>query len=99
MRPGNTGVTLENVTFIRYAAMDATTKDLRLHTRELIAATERGEEVIITFHGRRRAKLVPWNHEGDVPRKGPNPAFGLWRDDKQPVEEQVRAWRKGRQFE
>lgn len=35
--------------------MEATTKDLRLHMRELIAATERGEEVIITFRGKPRS--------------------------------------------
>ena len=39
--------------------MEASTKDLRLHTRELLSATDRGEEVIITYHGKRRAKLVP----------------------------------------
>lgn len=38
--------------------MHATTKDLRLHTRELIAATERGEQVIITFRGKPRAMLT-----------------------------------------
>ncbi|MFO8015861.1 MAG: prevent-host-death family protein, partial [Candidatus Woesearchaeota archaeon] len=29
--------------------MEATTKDLRLHTRELLAATDRGEEVVISY--------------------------------------------------
>ena len=39
--------------------MEATTKDLRLHTRTLIAATDRGEEVIITYRGKPRARLMP----------------------------------------
>ena len=39
--------------------MKATTKDLRLRTRELIAITDRGEEVTITYRGKNRARLVP----------------------------------------
>ncbi|MHB0775277.1 type II toxin-antitoxin system Phd/YefM family antitoxin [Halomonas sp. WWR20] len=63
--------------------MEATIKDLRLHTRELIAATDRGEEVIITYRGKRRAKLITWNDEQAQGSEGQprNPAFGLWRND------------------
>lgn len=80
--------------------MEATTKDLRLHTRELLAATERGEEVIITFRGKPRAMLTPVRPEGDRVG-GRNPLFGLWADDDRhaSVDEQVRALRKPRSFE
>lgn len=44
--------------------MEATTKDLRLRTKELISATDRGERVIITYRGKPRAQLVPLA-EGD----------------------------------
>lgn len=82
--------------------MEATTKDLRLHTRALIAATDRGEEVIITYRGKRRAKLVAWQEEGSSPtaRLARNPAFGLWRDSpcSPSVDEQVRAMRQPRKL-
>ena len=80
--------------------MEATTKDLRLHTRELISVTDRGEQVIITYRGKPRAKLVPY--APDIPeRSGHNPAFGLWadRDDEMSVDEQIRQMRKPRDFE
>ncbi len=79
--------------------MEATTKDLRLHTRELLAATDRGEEVVISYRGRVRARLVPCNeHERRTSRlEERNPLFGLWRGrDQQTVDEQVRSLRKGR---
>ena len=38
--------------------MKATTKDLRLHTAELLAAVDRGEKVTITYRGVRRALLT-----------------------------------------
>ena len=77
--------------------MEATTKDLRLRTKTLIAATDRGEEVTITYRGKPRARLVPLNEnaeaaalpevrEGEAPayRAERNPAFGLWRDRDEP---------------
>lgn len=93
--------------------MEASTKDLRLHTKALIAATDRGEEVIITWRGKPRAKLVPLDdtEERDVVSPlalretpaagwGRNPAFGLWRehDEAEQVSDQVRRWRQPRKF-
>jgi antitoxin (DNA-binding transcriptional repressor) of toxin-antitoxin stability system len=79
--------------------MEATTKDLRLHTRELLAATDRGQEVIITYRGRVRARLVP-HVEDEQQSNGSrerNPLFGLWRDrDDVSVDEWVRTMRRGR---
>jgi antitoxin (DNA-binding transcriptional repressor) of toxin-antitoxin stability system len=79
--------------------MEATTKDLRLHTRELLAATDRGQEVIITYRGRVRARLVP-HVEDEQPTSGSgrrNPLFGLWRDrDDVSVDEWVRTMRRSR---
>lgn len=80
--------------------MEATTKDLRLHTRELIAATDRGEHVIITFRGKPRAMLTPVRQPSGR-RAARNPAFGLWADEAQTqsVDEQLRDMRKPRNFE
>lgn len=85
------------------STVEATTKDLRLNTRALLAATDRGEEVIITYRGQRRAKLVPWpgpdeSGEPASPDRPRNPAFGIWRDRRDAVDEQVRSLRRGRDF-
>ena len=73
--------------------MEATTKDLRLRTNELLAAVDRGEEVVITYRGRHRARLGPLVEPGSEQR---NPAFGLWGDLAEDVEEHVRELRTGR---
>lgn len=81
--------------------MHATTKDLRLHTRELLAAIERGEQIIITFRGKPRAVLSAFEAP-TAARETRNPAFGLWADDSHAtslsVDEEVRALRKPRSF-
>jgi prevent-host-death family protein len=80
--------------------MKATTKDLRLKTRELIAATDRGEEVIITFRGRDRARLVPLADQIlDKTEHRRNPAFGIWRDQSGSVSDQIDELRTGRTFD
>lgn len=79
--------------------MEATTKDLRLHTPELLAATDRGETVFITYRGKRRVimrRYVPG--EGDAEAGDRNPAFGIWADRHEAVDEQVRQLRTGRRL-
>lgn len=78
--------------------MEATTKDLRLHTRELLAVTDRGQEVLITYRGQPRARLVPCEEAGRKELAGArNAVFGLWRGRSEPsVEEMVRAMRRSR---
>lgn len=84
--------------------MQATTKDLRLRTPELIATTQRGEEVVITYRGKPCVRLVPEDAaRRRAKRSGRNPAFGLWADrsDTAPlsVEEHVRSLRAPRQLD
>lgn len=78
--------------------MEATTKDLRLRARELLAAADRGEEVIITWRGKKRARLMRWATEPEATSTtaGRNPAFGLWADLGGDVDTQVRALRQRR---
>jgi antitoxin (DNA-binding transcriptional repressor) of toxin-antitoxin stability system len=78
--------------------MEATTKDMRLHARELLAAVDRGEDVIITWRGRKRAKLVRCTDDPHPARSGRNPAFGLWSDRADDVDTQVRSLRQGRRL-
>ena len=79
--------------------MKATTKDLRLHTAELLAAVDRGEKVTITYRGVRRALLTRCPEQGELTGVADrNPAFGLWADRSDDVEEQVRHLRRRRQL-
>lgn len=39
--------------------MDVSVRDLRNHTRKVIAAVESGEPVVLTVHGRPVADIVP----------------------------------------
>jgi prevent-host-death family protein len=77
--------------------MKATAKDLRFHSREILEAVSRGEEVIITFRGKPLAKIIPINQENHK-NKGKDELFGIWRDNPavQDVDKFVRESRKGR---
>ena len=77
--------------------MQATAKDLRFHSKELLDSVARGEEVVITYRGKPCAKLVPIEEE-KKDRKKSNELFGIWKDNTQAedVEGYVRSMRKGR---
>lgn len=76
--------------------MEATAKDLRFHSKELLDTVSRGEEVIITFRGKPCAKLVPFVEENKA--SATNKLFGIWKDNDQVqnVDAYVRGLRKGR---
>ncbi len=77
--------------------MKATTKDLRLHTSSVLAAVDRGETVVITYRGKCRAVLSPWEErEGEDAKDQRNPAFGIWADRSEDVADQVRRMRQPR---
>ena len=77
--------------------MQATAKDLRFHSKELLNTVSRGEEVVITYRGKPCAKLVPIEEEQKVSAQ-PNELFGIWKDNAQTenVENYIRTIRKGR---
>ena len=77
--------------------MHASAKDLRFHSKNLLDAVSRGEEVIITYRGRPCAKLAPID-EADRRNAKPDPLFGIWKDHKatEDVEKYIRNLRKGR---
>ncbi len=63
--------------------MKASAKDLRYKTKEIIAALERGEEILLTYRGKAKGRIVP------VSKKAPksydreeSPLFGIWRGNK-----------------
>ena len=77
--------------------MKATAKELRFHTKEILDTVLRGEEVIITYRGKPRAKLIPIDHD-DNRNQSTSSLFGIWKDNKdvKNVEAYVRSIRKGR---
>ena len=80
--------------------MKATAKDLRFHSTDLLNIVKRGEEVIISYHGKPCAKLVPIDdndHDND-PKDTENELFGIWKKNEQAqdVDKYIRNMRKGR---
>ncbi|MES9856583.1 MAG: type II toxin-antitoxin system prevent-host-death family antitoxin [Sedimenticola sp.] len=80
--------------------MEISAKDLRSHTCLFLDAVDRGEEVIVTYRGRKRARVV--RVESDQ-QATPEPAenselFGLWADrtDMDDPINHVRKLRRGR---
>ena len=78
--------------------MRATSKDLRFHTKEILDAAMRGEEVVITFHGKPCAKIVPIAADNQENKQ--NEFCGIWKDrtDMIDVGNYVRNLRKRRSF-
>ncbi len=78
--------------------MRATAKELRFKTREVLAAVERGEEVIITYRGKEKAKLVPLKGGQGRGAQSSTSLFGIWKDNKsvEDVNEYIDELRGGR---
>ena len=77
--------------------MKATARDLRFHSKEILESISRGEEVIITYRGKARAKIIPLeNNEKSKTEK--NELFGIWQDNDniKNVNQYLRRLRKGR---
>lgn len=74
--------------------MKATAKDLRFHSKEILEAVSRGEEVVITYRGKPQAKLVPMKQDKTIK----NNLFGIWKDHEstEDVYAYLREKRKGR---
>jgi len=63
--------------------MKATAKNLRFHSKELLDAVRRGEEVLITYRGKPCAKLVPIEDDIAQSDKESPELFGIWADHDQ----------------
>ena len=70
--------------------MTVTAKDLRFNV------LSKGEDVLITYRGKAKAKLVPY----DTPNNEVNndDMFGMWADKEESVDKMVRGMRTGRSF-
>ena len=71
-------------------------KHLRQHTREILDLAETGNEILITYRGKKKAKVVPLSVEKKTLQ---DTAFGIWADRKdieKNSKEYVQKIRKGR---
>ncbi len=76
--------------------MIATAKDLRFNINMLFSAISKGQDIIITYRGKPKAKLISSNI---VNQKKDDSIFGMLKDDKTDVDTIVRSLRKGRNFD
>jgi prevent-host-death family protein len=58
--------------------MKISTKELRTHTKQMLDSVNRGEEVIITYRGHPKARVVPLDQGSGVAEE--TELFGIWRD-------------------
>lgn len=79
--------------------MEVSAKNLRSRVGEVLACVERGESVVITYHGKPRARVVGLEQDGDTTGSKSEPAgFGMCKDheEMQDVNAYVRDLRKSR---
>ncbi len=77
--------------------MIATAKDLRFNIAELFNVLDKKEDVIITYRGKPKAKLVSFdNQEQNIKI---DELFGIWKDKDLSVDDYVSNIRKGRNFD
>lgn len=79
--------------------MEVTTKELRIQPGKIIDQVVHGEEVTVTFRGKALARIVPVV-PGRLKTFEEVDIFGMWNDQNPstPVDDIVRALRKGRTF-
>ncbi len=78
--------------------MEITTKELRIHPGRILDQVLNGDEVTVTYRGKRLARIVPFEQES--PGESGDDIFGMWADrgDAPSVEKTVRQMRQGRTF-
>ena len=78
--------------------MEITAKELRGKPTQIIEQASRGTEVVITVHGKKMAKLVPYGKKNDTNTTKDDAIFGIWKDrnDQESIDGYVRSIRKRR---
>jgi len=77
--------------------MTVTAKDLRFNVSMLFNVLGKGEDILITYRGKAKAKLIPYDEPNDEPKN--DKMFGMWKDRDESVDEMLRGMRAGRNFE
>jgi prevent-host-death family protein len=80
--------------------VEISAKELRIHPGKIIEQVKHGFDIILTFRGKRLAKIVPFDQEQILPEQNTDEIFGLWENHELnvTVDAQVRRIRKGRKF-
>ncbi len=76
--------------------MTVTAKDLRFNISMLFDVLSKGEDVLITYRGKAKAKLIPYNEQSN--KKKTDTIFGMWLDKEGDIDSVVRKMRQGRNF-
>lgn len=76
--------------------MIVTAKDLRFNISMLFDVLSKGEDILITYRGKAKAKLIAYNHPSSDEKT--DTIFGMWKDREEEVDTMVRNMRKGRNF-
>jgi prevent-host-death family protein len=77
--------------------MRTSAKELRSKSNKILEAVARGEEVVITYRGKARARIVRYKQPGNA-RTATHVLFGMWADNPQvaEVDRYIRNLRTGR---
>ncbi len=76
--------------------MVVSAKDLRFKISMLFDVLTKGEDITITYRGKPKAKLVPF--EKDTNDEKSDALFGIWKDQEGEVDDLIRSMRQGRNF-
>jgi len=77
--------------------MIVTEKKLRFNISMLFDVLSKGEDIITTYRGKAKAKLIAYN-KNSLDKKTDS-IFGIWQDREEDVDTMVRNMRKGRNFD
>jgi prevent-host-death family protein len=80
--------------------MEITTKQLRLQPGKIISRINIGQEIIVTYRGKPRAKIIPIDTPKPNLDDSDNELFGIWKEknDTGNVDQYIRNIRKGRKL-
>lgn len=76
--------------------MQASILDLRYRMKKVLAALARNEKVDVYYRGKKQGTLSPTHDDTKSKTLTQHPAFGLYKNDKQSVDELMRQMRQGR---
>lgn len=76
--------------------MTVTAKDLRFNISMLFDVLSKGEDVLITYRGKAKAKLIPFSEPSNEEKT--DAVFGMWKDRDEDIDSMVRNMRQGRHF-
>lgn len=79
--------------------MTFSAKDLRFKIAMLFDILDSKEDIVITYRGKPKAKLIPFDQQPTEKEKRQDNLFGMWADREIDVDTYVRELRKGRSFE